>query len=417
METQRYGLIGEHLGHSFSKSIHEQLADYTYDLIELAPQQLAPFFAGRQFAALNVTIPYKEAVLPLLDEVDPRAAEIGAVNTVVNRGGKLTGYNTDYDGVDYLLHRHGILLGGRVVMILGTGGTSKTCAALARAKGAKEVLLVSRSGKGGALTYHDAAMRRDVQVLLNTTPCGMYPDNDGLPMDPALFPRLEAAADVVYNPLQTAFVLRALDLGLPAAGGLEMLVAQAKTAAELFLGRPLPDEEIGRVHRRLQAERANCVLIAMPGAGKTTVGGRAARMLGKTFVDTDDEITAYAGRTPAQIIEQDGEAAFREIESRVIAEIAKKGGQLIATGGGAVTRAENMRRLRQNGVILFIDRELSLLATSGRPLSRDFEALRQRYIERYPLYNRYCDLKLDNDETIETAARRVEEAFYAYFGA
>ena len=392
METQRYGLVGEHLGHSFSKLIHEQLADYTYDLIELAPQQLASFFAARQFAALNVTIPYKEAVLPLLDEVDPRAAEIGAVNTVVNRNGKLTGYNTDYDGVDYLLHRHGILLGGRVVMILGTGGTSKTCAALARAKGAKE-------------------------VLLNTTPCGMYPDNDGLPMDPALFPRLEAAADVVYNPLQTAFVLRALDLGLPAAGGLEMLVAQAKTAAELFLGRPLPDEEIDRVHRGLQAERSNCVLIAMPGAGKTTVGSRAARMLGKTFVDTDDEITAHTGRTPAQIIEQEGEAAFREIESRVIAEIAKKGGQLIATGGGAVTRAENMQRLRQNGVILFIDRELSLLATSGRPLSNNFEALRQRYIERYPLYNRYCDLKLDNDETIETAARRVEEAFYAYFGA
>ena len=187
MQPQRYGLIGERLGHSFSKQIHEQLADYTYDLIELPPDQLAPFFTARAFSAVNVTIPYKEAVIPLLDEVDPKALSIGAVNTVVNRGGRLTGYNTDYDGLDYLLHRHGILLGGRVVMILGTGGTSKTCAALARDKGAREILFVSRSGKGGALTYHEAALRRDVQVLLNTTPCGMFPNNDGMPLDPALF--------------------------------------------------------------------------------------------------------------------------------------------------------------------------------------------------------------------------------------
>ena len=415
MQPQRYGLIGEKLGHSFSKQIHEQLADYTYDLIELAPAQLAPFLAAREFAAINVTIPYKEAVIPLLDEVDPKAQAIGAVNTVVNRDGRLTGYNTDYDGLDYLLHRHGILLGGRVVMILGTGGTSKTCAALARDKGAREVLFVSRSGKNGALTYHEAALRRDVQVLLNTTPCGMFPDNDGMPLDPALFPLLEAAADVIYNPLQTAFVLRAQDLGLRSTGGLEMLVAQAKAAAELFLGRPLPDEQIDRVFRRLRAERANCVLIAMPGAGKTTVGSRAAVLLGKRFVDCDDEVLRIEGRSSGEIIQQEGEAAFRRIESRVLAEICKQGGQLIATGGGAVTRPENMQRLRQNGVILFIDRELSLLATNGRPLSSDFESLRQRYIERYPLYNRYCDLKLDNDETIETAARRVEEAFYAYF--
>ncbi len=415
MQPQRYGLIGEKLGHSFSKQIHEQLADYTYDLIELAPAQLAPFLAAREFAAINVTIPYKEAVIPLLDEVDPKAQAIGAVNTVVNRDGRLTGYNTDYDGLDYLLHRHGILLGGRVVMILGTGGTSKTCAALARDKGAREVLFVSRSGKNGALTYHEAALRRDVQVLLNTTPCGMFPDNDGMPLDPALFPLLEAAADVIYNPLQTAFVLRALDLGLRSTGGLEMLVAQAKAAAELFLGRPLPDEQIDRVFRRLRAERSNCVLIAMPGAGKTTVGSRAAALLGKRFIDCDDEVLRIEGRSSGEIIQQEGEAAFRRIESRVIAEICKQGGQLIATGGGAVTRPENMQRLRQNGVILFIDRELSLLATNGRPLSSDFESLRQRYIERYPLYNRYCDLKLDNDETIETAAKRVEEAFYAYF--
>ena len=415
MQPQRYGLIGERLGHSFSKQIHEQLADYTYDLIELPPDQLAPFFTARVFSAVNVTIPYKEAVIPLLDEVDPKALSIGAVNTVVNRGGRLTGYNTDYDGLDYLLHRHGILLGGRVVMILGTGGTSKTCAALARDKGAREILFVSRSGKGGALTYHEAALRRDVQVLLNTTPCGMFPNNDGMPLDPALFPMLESAADVVYNPLQTAFVLRAQDLGLRSTGGLEMLVAQAKAACELFLGRALPEEEVDRVFRRLRAEQANCVLIAMPGAGKTTVGSRAAKLLGKRFVDCDDEILRIEGRSSGEIIQQEGEAAFRRIESRVIAEISKQGGQLIATGGGAVTRPENMQRLRQNGVILFIDRELSLLATAGRPLSSSFEALRQRYIERYPLYNRYCDLKLDNDETIETAAKRVQEAFYAYF--
>ena len=415
MQTQRYGLIGRKLGHSFSKWIHEQLADYTYDLIELEPEQLSPFFAAREFAAVNVTIPYKEAVIPLLDELDERARAIGAVNTVVNRAGKLIGYNTDYDGLDTLLHRHGIQLGNRVVMILGTGGTCKTCTALARAGGAKEILHVSRSGKGGALTYHEAALRRDVQVLINTTPCGMYPDNDVMPLDPALFPRLEGVADVIYNPLQTGLVLRAQDLGLRAAGGLEMLVAQAGAAAELFLGRPVEEDQIVRTVRQLQLQRSNCVLIAMPGAGKTTVGRRAAELLGKEFVDCDDEILKAEGRTASEIIQQEGEAAFRAIESRVIADLAKTGGRLIATGGGVVTRPENMLRLRQNGVILFIDRELTLLATSGRPLSGNLDALRQRYRERYPLYNRYCDRKLDNDETIETAAKRVEEAFYAYF--
>ena len=417
MQTQRYGLIGEKLGHSFSKLIHEQLADYTYDLIELAPQQLVPFFSARSFAAVNVTIPYKEKVIPLLDEVDEKARAIGAVNTVVNRAGRLIGYNTDYDGLDYLLHRHGILLGDRVVMILGTGGTSKTCTALARAKGAREILHVSRSGKNGALTYHEAALRRDVQVLINTTPCGMYPNNDGMPLDPALFPRLEAVADVIYNPLQTGFVLRAQDLGLRAAGGLEMLVAQAKAAVELFLDRPLEEERIDEIYRNLRAQRSNCVLIAMPGAGKTTIGRRAAELLGKKFVDCDDEILKSEGRSASQIIQQDGEDAFRAIESRIIAELCREGGQLIATGGGVVTRPENMLRLRQNGVILFIDRELALLATDGRPLSDSFDALRQRYLERYPLYNQYCDLKLDNDETIEIAANRVKEAFHAYFGS
>lgn len=417
MEAQRYGLVGEHLGHSFSKQIHERLAGYPYEMIELAPDAVEDFFARRQFAGVNVTIPYKQTVLPLLDEIDPRAAKIGAVNTVVNRGGRLIGYNTDIAGLDYLLAKNRIYLSERIVMILGTGGTSHTCAALAREQGAKEVLIVSRSGKNGALTYHDAALRRDVQVLLNTTPCGMFPDNDGLPIDPALFPALQAAADVVYNPLQTAFVLRAFDLGLPCTGGLQMLVAQARSAAELFLGRAFADEEVDQLTRELRSERSNCVLIAMPGAGKTTVGAAAAKLMGKAFVDTDEEIARRTGRTPAEIIRADGEDAFRVLESTVIAELSRQGGQVIATGGGAVTRGENMFRLRQNGVILFLDRALDQLATEGRPLSGDFETLRRRWLERYPLYRRYCDLKLDNDDTIETAAERVKEAFHAHFGA
>lgn len=416
MDTQRCGLVGRHLGHSFSKFIHGQLAPYPYDLIELEPETLAPFFEQRQFRGVNVTIPYKEAVLPLLDEIDPRAAAIGAVNTVVNENGKLKGYNTDYDGLDHLLYNNRIFLSGRIVMILGTGGTSKTCTALAKARGAREILHVSRSGKDGTLTYRDAAMRRDVQVLINTTPCGMYPQNDDMPLDPALFPQLQAVADVVYNPLQTALVQRAAELGLPATGGLAMLVAQAKAAAELFCGHPLPEEQIDTITAALRAERSNCVLIAMPGAGKTTVGGKAATLLGKTFVDADDEILKETGKTLAELITTQGEAAFRDIESRVIAALSKRGGMVIATGGGAVTRAENMRRLRQNGVVLFVDRDLSLLATSGRPLSSDFESLRRRYLERYPLYNQYCDAKLDNDKTIDTAAERVKEAFDAYFG-
>ena len=245
----------------------------------------------------------------------------------------------------------------------------------------------------------------------------MFPDNDGLPIDPALFPALQAAADVVYNPLQTAFVLRAFDLGLPCTGGLQMLVAQARSAAELFLGRAFADEEVDQLTRELRSERSNCVLIAMPGAGKTTVGAAAAKLMGKAFVDTDEEIARRTSRTPAEIIRADGEDAFRVLESTVIAELSRQGGQVIATGGGAVTRGENMFRLRQNGVILFLDRALDQLATEGRPLSGDFETLRRRWLERYPLYRRYCDLKLDNDDTIETAAERVKEAFHAHFGA
>ena len=409
----QYGCIGEHLTHSFSREIHGQLQDYPYRLKEIPRDQLDAFMQQRDFSAINVTIPYKQAVLPHLDWLEDTAAAIGAVNTIVNRDGRLYGYNTDFGGMADLIRRTGIDLKDKKVLILGTGGTSNTAMAVARHMGAGSVWKVSRSQKPGALTREDALKDHlDAQVLINTTPCGMFSRERGMALDPRLFPRLCGAVDAVYNPLHTEFVLKARSMGVPAAGGLYMLVRQAVLASEIFLNTTYAPEVTERVYRSVKAGKENIVLIGMPGSGKTTVGKLLAQTLGRPYWDTDDLITEKTGLTPAQLIEKEGEKAFRAVESQVIEAVSEQTGAVIATGGGAVLAPENVELLRQNGRLYFLDRPLvQLLPTADRPLSSSKEAMEKRYAERYPIYRAAADAVITNDGSAEMAAQQIKRSF------
>ena len=402
MEQKRYGLIGAKLGHSYSKIIHEQLAGYRYDLIPLPTEAEArAFMENRDFAAINVTIPYKQLVIPYCDEVAPKAKAIGAVNTIVNRNGKLYGYNTDYAGFAYLAKAHGVDFTDKVVLILGTGGTHSTVEAVCRDGGARAVLSASRTGKYGALTYSEAMRRRDVQIIVNTTPCGMYPNVGQCMLDPTAFPALEAVLDVVYNPFRTELLLRAAEHGITTAGGFEMLVAQAVYAAQHFTGRfYATDSVIPAASLRLQHQLANVSLIGMPGCGKSTIGAALARRLNKTFVDLDEEIERRTGRNIPDIFAHEGEEAFRRYEADTLADVAKHTGQVIACGGGIIKTAANVHAMRQNGFVLWVQRPLGKLATGGRPLSQGGAALKQLQTERTPLYRAAADAVLDNSTTL-----------------
>ena len=406
-----YGLIGEKLGHSFSREIHQRLGGYDYLLQELTPAQLPAFLEKRDFRGINVTIPYKQMVIPLLDEVDPKAAAIGAVNTIVNRRGRLCGYNTDYDGMAALARHAGLTLKNKNVLILGTGGTSRTAMTVAADLGAAEIRRVSRTGQGDAITYEQAA-DLPVQVLINTTPCGMYPGCDGQPMDLSRFGWLEGVLDAVYNPLRTRLVLQARDNGARGQGGLYMLVAQAAAACRLFLDRPLPDGALDSVYRAIHGQKQNIVLTGMPGSGKSTVGRVLARQLDRELVDTDTEIIRVAKKPIPEIFAQRGERGFRDLESQVIQEVSRRTGLVIATGGGAILREENVRRLRQNGRIYFLDRPAEdILPTDDRPLARDMEAVRQRYAERYPRYTSTADAAVPVRGSAEDVAAAIREEF------
>ena len=406
-----YGLIGKKLGHSFSREIHQRLGGYDYLLQELTPVQLPAFLEKRDFRGINVTIPYKQTVIPLLDEVDPKAAAIGAVNTIVNRRGRLCGYNTDYDGMAALARHAGLTLKNKNVLILGTGGTSRTAMTVAADLGAAEIRRVSRTGRGDAITYEQAA-DLPVQVLINTTPCGMYPGCDGQPMDLSRFGWLEGVLDAVYNPLRTRLVLQARDNGARGQGGLYMLVAQAAAACRLFLDRPLPDGALDSVYRAIHGQKQNIVLTGMPGSGKSTVGRVLARQLDRELVDTDTEIIRLAKKPIPEIFAQRGERGFRDLESQVIQEVSRRTGLVIATGGGAILREENVRRLRQNGRIYFLDRPAEdILPTDDRPLARDMEAVRQRYAERYPRYTSTADAAVPVRGSAEDVAAAIREEF------
>ena len=408
-----YGLIGEKLGHSFSREIHEKLRGYAYELRELRPEEVGAFLTAREFRGINVTIPYKETVIPYLDEVDSAAREIGAVNTVVNRGGKLYGYNTDFLGMRELMLREGIDPAGKKVLVLGSGGTSKTAMTVAKSLGASVVLRVSRQKRDDCITYEEArAEHADAEIIINATPVGMYPNTDASPVDLADYPKLSGVVDAIYNPLRTKLVLAAKACGIRATGGLFMLVGQAAAAAEHFTGIPGDRADVARVYGELLSQKENLVITGMPGVGKTTVGKLIAKHHGREFVDCDDVIVERAGCDIPTIFATQGEKAFRDLESAVIRDLSATGGKVIAPGGGAVLRPENVEALRANGRIIFLDRPLSsITATEGRPLSANREALEARYRERYPIYCATCDAHVETDGTIAAVEREVWAAF------
>lgn len=410
----QYGCIGEKLSHSFSKEIHGALQTYQYELKELAANEVVPFLKERDFCAVNVTLPYKQTVIPYLDFVSDRARRIGAANTIVNREGKLYGYNTDFYGMELLLKKNGIVLTGKKVLILGSGGTSKTALAVATEGGAGEVYRVSRSKREGCITYDEAVLEHtDAQVIINTTPCGMYPNIKVAPIDLAPFTKLEAVADAVYNPICSMLVLQAKERGLVGVGGLYMLVMQAVKAIEFFVGKCPDKESAEKVYLSQLQSKQNIVLIGMASCGKSSVGRELAKTLGRKFVDTDDLIVASAGKSIPEIFAEKSESGFRELESQAISELSSKQGLVIATGGGAILREENVRALRQNGVLFFLDRPLDeLVATNDRPLSSNKEDLEKRFYERYDKYMAAADKRIavtQTDGIANTAQTLIKE--------
>ena len=416
-----YGLLGRTLGHSWSVPIHRALGRENYRLIELEPEQLGDFLRREDIGGLNVTIPYKREVMRFCDEIDPAAEIIGSVNTLVRRGGKLRGYNTDIDGFLYMLRRAGISLRGKKVLILGSGGASLTARTAAKWEGAREVVVISRSGPDN---YENLAERHgDAEVLVNTTPVGMWPNLEGAPVDLRLLPGLTDVADVIYNPGRTNLLLQAEELtrmrkpwnwerGDPAprpircAGGLPMLVHQAKRAEELFFDKSIPDGETERIAAKLRRDMTNLVLVGMPGSGKTTVGRELSRLSGRPFVDLDEEIVKRAGRPMPETFAREGEGAFRRLEHEVLTAVCAGSGQVIATGGGAVLSSENRSAMRRTGRVYRLLRRLEDLPTEGRPLSRAGD-LAEMERARGPLYAAAADADIWNGGGPEEAAGQI----------
>ena len=406
-----YGLIGEKLGHSYSQMIHARLADYRYELKEVAPERLDAFIEARNFRGLNVTIPYKQAVMKHCAELSPEAMEVGSVNTLIVRpDGSLFGHNTDIDGFIYMLRRGEIDPAGAKAVILGSGGTSLTARAALTRRGAREIVTVSRKGPVDYAALY--AEHADAEILVNATPVGMYPKNGASPVELDRLPKVRGVADVIYNPEKTALILAAQAKGIPAVLGLSMLVAQAREAAELFAGHAIPAGRVEDIVSEIGAQTLNLILIGMPGCGKSTLGQAVAAALQREFVDCDAEIVRRAGKSIPEIFAQDGEGAFRALESGVLADVCRGHGLVISTGGGAVLRAENRDAMRQNGRVCLIRRALALLPRDGRPLSASEDAVARLWEARRAAYETAADFPVENDGTVEEAAEKIREGFY-----
>lgn len=409
-----YGLLGEKLSHSYSPEIHKELGDYDYRLYNVAPEELESFLLTGDFQGLNVTIPYKKAVIPFCAELSPLARKIGSVNTIIRReDGTLFGDNTDYFGFAYMAEKAGISFADKKILVLGSGGTFLTAKAVMEDADAREIVLVSRTGE---VNYSNLNLHTDADIIVNTTPIGMYPDNGEKLLTLSDFPKCSGVIDVIYNPMSTALILEAKKLNIPCTGGFPMLVAQAVKSAELFTGKDIPDYRTGEIIHKLANKVFNLILIGMPGAGKTSIGAEIAKILRKPFLDMDTIIAEEAGKSIPEIFATQGEGAFREMEKDLAAKIGKERGAVIATGGGSILNPLNQDALMQNGKIYFIERELSLLARDGRPLSKDLETLQKMYEERLPIYNACADAKMQNDKTIIDAAVKIAEDFCENIG-
>ena len=411
----KYGLIGEKLAHSYSCEIHALIAEYDYKLQPLAKNEVEEFLRARDFCAINVTIPYKETVIPYLDFVSDEAKVIGAVNTIVNKDGKLFGYNTDFYGIKALCKKANIEVEGKNVLVLGTGGTAKTACAVMKSLGAKSVVKVSRSKKDGAIDYDEAKTRTDTQIAFNATPVGMYPSDEGTPIDLSAFLNLEGVLDAIYHPLCTNLVLQAREQGCKALGGLYMLVAQAVYASRLFLGKEIDDvaeSEIEEAYCKILAQKQNVVLVGMPSSGKSTIGKRVAKALEREFVDTDEEIVKRINMPIAEFFKEHSESEFRAIESEVVREVSKKSAVVIATGGGVVLAKDNVYALKRNGEIVFLDRKPeNLEATKSRPLASNKYDLAKLFKKRYPIYTACADKRIVNDKSVDEIAMQIAKEF------
>lgn len=403
-----YGLLGETLGHSFSPQIHACLGDYEYKLFEVAPEDLGDFLRSGSFEGLNVTIPYKKAVMPYLAEISENAKAIGSVNTItVLPNGTLRGDNTDYDGFLYLVRRSGIAVNGKKALVLGTGGASLPVKKVLSDLGAREIISISRTGENN---YQNLEKHFDADLIVNTTPVGMYPNNLQAPLSLDGFSHLSGVLDIVYNPQKTQLILDAEQRGIPAFSGLTMLVAQAKRAAELFLNTNIDDRKNDEIYETLSRQMKNIVLVGMPGCGKSTVGKALAKRLSRPFFDADQEIVKRAGKSIPEIFQTEGESGFRKIETEVLFDLCRQSGAVIATGGGAVTVPQNHDILRQNSLVVFLNRDIAVLPTNGRPLSEQND-LHEMFRRRLPLYRAVCDYEVDGNSEIQTVTDRVAEVY------
>ena len=405
----KYGLIGERLGHSFSREIHELLDEYDYELIELSPNELEIFLKKKDFNAINVTIPYKEKVIPYLDYISKEAEEIKAVNTIVNKDGKLYGYNTDYYGVKELLKKKKINTSNNKVLILGTGGSSKTVTAVLKEQSPSEIIYVSRTKTDNTITYAEAiTLHNDANIIINTTPCGMYPNNDDLIIDINHFKKLNAVVDIVYNPLHTRLIVEAKLKNITCIGGLYMLITQAIYANALFMNKKVNTKIINQIYKKIFNEKNNIVLIGMPSAGKTTIGRVLATRLNKDFVDIDQLIIEKINMDINSYFKEYGEEAFRKLEAKIIKDVSKDNNLVISTGGGAILNEENMKNLKNNGFVFFINRFITnLIPTDDRPLSSNQKDLNKLYKERLPLYKKYADYEIDNNSSLKYTINHI----------
>ena len=397
------GLLGRTLSYSFSPKIHSYLGEYPYVLFEKEPEELAAFLENGEFTGLNVTIPYKKAVIPYLQELSPTAKRLGAVNTIVRRSdGTLIGHNTDYFGFYTMVAKSGVQASGKKALVLGSGGASNTAVAVLEELGA-QVVVISRSGENN---YANLELHKDAALIVNATPVGMYPNVEDTPVSLDIFPNLEAVLDLNYNPSRTRLLLDAEGKGLIAENGLWMLVAQAKESAEWFTGAAIPDSKIEEIHTALSSQMENIILIGMPGCGKSTVAQMLSQQLQRPVIDADAEICRVAGCSIPEIFAQGGEDAFRKLETQVLKDLGKESGKIIATGGGCVTREENYHSLHRNGKIIWLTRELDKLPTDGRPLSQ-ITKMETMYEIRKPMYQRFADHIVSNDGPIEQTVAAI----------
>lgn len=401
-----YGLLGRNLSHSYSPQIHNAFASYSYELMQIEPDELEAFMQKGDFKGINVTIPYKKAVVPYCHTLSPQAKRLGTVNTIVKQAdGTLWGHNTDYFGFQEMIHHSALTVCGKKVLVLGSGGAGVTACAVLTDLGA-DVVDISRQG---ANNYENLHLHEDASIIVNATPVGMFPNNGLSPVSLSAFSKLEGVLDLIYNPSKTELLLQAEQRGLPAVNGLYMLVAQAKESAECFIGSQIPDRRITEIYTDLKMQMENIILIGMPGSGKSTIGQFIAGALHRQFIDTDTLITERTGMSIPAYMEKYGIGLFRQEETAVLRMVCKQSGLVIATGGGCVTREENARLLHQNGTVIWIDRNIEDLPTEGRPLSVKGN-LRAMFDEREPLYASYSDLRTYNNDTPEKTAERILEA-------